>query len=396
MGTHSRFRFGSAGESHGEAILAILEGIPFGLALDVAAIDAELARRQRGFGRSSRQQLEHDRAAVVAGVYHGKSSGAPLVIRVANKDTSIDALPPLHRPRPGHADLAGAIKFGTTDARPVLERASARETVARVAAGAVVRQLLAPLRVACDAFVTRIGDSRSATIDAIAADVDASRARRDASDVGCPDETIAPEMRERITAAGRDGDTLGGEVVAIARGVPAGLGSLMQWDQRLDASIGAAMLSIPSAKGVEIGDAFASSARRGPSAHDSIEPGGAPGRVRRPSNHAGGVEGGMSNGEPIVVRVAFKPLATLRNPLPSVDLRTGGVAPPDPQRSDVCALPAAAVVVEAMLLLVIGAAILDRCDGTTCDDLARSVAAASDARRAALLRSAGIDGGKTP
>ncbi len=372
----TRFAVHTAGESHGSGLLALVEGVPFGLELDVESIDRELSRRQLGYGRSSRMRLEHDRVEVLAGVYHGRTSGAPLVLRIPNVDRSLDALPPLHRPRPGHGDLAGALRFSTTDARPVLERASARETAARVAGGAVAIQVLEAVGVVVDGYVVAIGDSPRAQVPA---DRGALLAARDASDVGCPDPATSIALRERIAAAGAAGDTLGGIVEVVARGMPAGLGSLEQWWTRLDARIGAAMLSIPSAKGCEIGDGFDGARSRGSRVHDPIER-AATGFVR-PSNRAGGIEGGMSNGEPIVVRVALKPLSTLKRPLPSVDLRGGSVAEPDPQRSDVCAVPAGAVVAQAMLAIVLADAVRERFSGPTLEDLKGAVARELATRR---------------
>lgn len=360
----SRLRWSTAGESHGEALLAVIEGLPFGLALDLARIDRELARRQAGFGRSSRQQLERDRVEVVAGAYRGATSGAPLVLRVRNKDHSLPTLPPLHRPRPGHADLAGAIKFDTNDARPVLERSSARETVARVAAGAVAKMVLERVGVRVEGFVAAIG---SVVLRDPPGDGFAWIAERDASPVWCPHSATSAAMCDVISAAGAAGDTLGGVVEVRAAGVPAGLGSLMQAGTRLDATLAAAVMSVPSVKAVEIGDGIAAAALGGHAVHDPITFDG--GAIRRGSNRAGGIEGGMSNGQPLVVRAYLKPLATTKHAMASVDLRDGTSAPSDPQRSDVCAVPSGAVVVEHVVGLVVLAALLDSVPADTVEDL---------------------------
>lgn len=376
----SRFRWSSAGESHGEALLAVIEGVPFGLELDVARIDRELARRQAGFGRSSRQQLERDRVEIVAGSYHGRSSGAPLVLRVRNKDQSLDALPPLHRPRPGHADLAGAFKFDTNDARPVLERASARETVARVAAGSVAKLLLDRVGIRVEGFVRAIG---SVTLGESPGPGFGWVPDRDASAVWCPHAPTSAAMCDAIRAAGADGDTLGGVVEVRADGVPAGLGSLMCAESRLDAALAAAVMSVPSVKAVELGDGIASASRTGHGVHDAIEFDGATRSIQRPTNRAGGVEGGMSNGQPVIVRAYLKPLATTKRALGSVDLRDGSSAPSDPQRSDVCAVPSGAVVVEHVVGLVVLAALLDVVSADTVEDLDAGFRQWSD-RRAGL------------
>lgn len=360
------FRWSSAGESHGEALLALIEGVPFGLELDTARIDRELARRQAGFGRSSRQQIEQDRVEIVAGAYRGRSSGAPLVLRVRNKDQSLNALPPLYRPRPGHADLAGAIKFDTNDARPVLERASARETVARVAAGSVAKLLLDRVGIRVDGFVSAIG---SVVLGESPGPGFGWVAQRDASPVWCPNESISAAMCELIRAAGADGDTLGGVVEVRAEGVPPGLGSLMRAESRLDAALAAAIMSIPSVKAVELGDGIASASRSGHVVHDPIAFDGATRSIRRSTNRAGGVEGGMSNGQPLVVRAYLKPLATTKRSLGSIDLRDGSPAASDPQRSDVCAVPSGSVVVEHAVGLVVLAALLEVVSADTVEDL---------------------------
>jgi chorismate synthase len=366
------FAVATAGESHGRGLVALVTGLPFGLPLDVAAIDALLARRQAGFGRSSRMTLEHDRVEVLAGLHRGVTAGAPLALFVANVDDSLDRQPAVTRPRPGHADLAGALRFGITDARPVLERASARETAARVAGGAVAMQLLAAVGIAISSRVVAIGGVVAPATSG--EDGSASGAAR-AAETGCDDPAASEAMRAAIREAGAAGDTLGGVVAVRATGVPPGLGSLETWTSRLDGRIAQAMLAIPSAKGVEIGDGFAAAAVRGSAAHDPIAR-DAHG-FQREGNRAGGIEGGMSNGEPIAVRVAFKPLASLRQALPTAELAPGGASgvPAERPRSDVCAVPAAAVVAEAMLAIALATALRERFGGPSLADVVAAVAA---------------------
>jgi chorismate synthase len=373
-----QWRWSTAGESHGEALLAVIEGVPFGLELDVERIDRELARRQLGFGRSARQRLEQDRVEIVAGAYHGRASGAPLVLRVRNKDQSLSTLPPLHRPRPGHADLAGAFKYDTNDARPVLERASARETVARVAAGAVAKMVLQRVGIRVEGFVTAIGP---VLLTASPPDGLDWLVQRDASPVWCPDTSTSAAMCEVIRSAGANGDTLGGVVEVRAFGVPPGLGSLMRASSRLDARLAAAVMSVPSVKALELGDGIASATRSGHDVHDSIGFRPESGQLVRGSNRAGGVEGGMSNGQPLVVRAYLKPLATTKRALDSVDLRDGATAPSDPQRSDVCAVPSGAVVIEHVVGLVVLESLLDAVPADTIEDLDEGFRRWSERRR---------------
>ena len=362
--------FRSAGESHGPAIVALLEGFPAGFAPDLAAIDADLARRQGGFGRSSRMRLEQDRVEFVGGLVRGLTTGAPLVLRVANRDTSLAEKPPIHRPRPGHADLAGAYKYLTDDARPILERASARETCARVAAGSLCAQLLSQQRITTAAWVDGIAG--------VAAEIDPEddlrkiAAARAKSRVACPDLVLSRAMEAAISAAGAAGDSVGGTFVVVADGVPPGLGSCAQWDERIDGRLGQALLSIPAVKGVELGLGFELARRRGSESHDLIRFGrrGRFGAIIRGSNRAGGIEGGMTNGERIVVRAAMKPIATLRRPLESVDLRRKSKCVAAFERADVCAVPAASVIGEAMVRLELLRAFLGKFGGDTVVELA--------------------------
>jgi chorismate synthase len=377
-----RLQVRTAGESHGRGMLAWIGGFPAGFPLDTGRIDAMLARRQAGHGRSARQRLEQDRVDVLAGVVGGKTSGAPIVLAVWNKDQSLQERPPLERPRPGHGDLAGGQKFLVTDMRPVLERASARETAARVAAGALAADLLAHLGVEMIGHVLQVGAARAAAgVKVSLADLPSLRRRRDRSPFACLDGRAEPAMRRAVDRARRAGDTLGGRIELRALGVPPGLGGLTGWDSRLDARLGAAMLSIPAIKAVEIGDGAASAGEPGSAVHDAVLPPGATGPRRR-GNRAGGIEAGMSNGQDVVVRASMKPLATLTRPLPSWDYGADRAGPAFVERSDVTAVPAASVVGEAMLALVLLDALLEKTGG----DSLGEVRAAADRHRRAVAR----------
>ncbi|MCX8007471.1 MAG: chorismate synthase [Coriobacteriia bacterium] len=359
-------RYVTAGESHGRALVAIVSDVPAGVPLDAAAIDRDLARRQHGYGRGGRMAIERDAVQILSGVRFGRTIGSPVALVIANRDwdqwldvMAVSGEPnPRARvtaPRPGHADLAGVLRIGADDVRDVLERASARETAARVAAGAVAKSLLAELGVRVVSFVTRIGGVALET-EPDPREVDQSAV--DGSPVRCPDEGVSAAMQAEIDAARADGESLGGVFVVAAVGVVPGLGGYAEAGQRLDARIGSAILSIPAIKGVEIGDGFASASRPGSAVHDSIlyEEGRG---IVRPTNRAGGIEGGMTNGEPVVVRAAMKPIPTLMRPLPSVDLDTMKPVDAAKERSDVCAVPAAAVVAEAELAMVLADAYQD-------------------------------------
>jgi chorismate synthase len=368
-------RFLTAGESHGPGLSIIVDGVPAGLAIDGAAIDADLRRRQLGYGRGARQRIEHDRARITGGVRHGRTTGAPVALWIENRDAvnweRVMSVTPLAegpdavtRLRPGHADLAGALKYGHEDVRDVIERASARETAARVAAGGIARAILATVGVDVLSETIRIGD--------VTATARFDRAAIEASEVRSGDPAASERMVNAIAAAREAGDTLGGVTAVRASGVIAGLGSYAQWDRRLDGRIAQALASIPSAKGVEFADAFDAAAERGSRVHDPIERRGS--GFGRPRNRAGGLEGGVTNGEDVVVRVAFKPISTLMRPLPSVDLRTGDAAPAHVERSDICIIPAAGVVAEAMLALVLADALCAKFGEDTIDDIAAAVA----------------------
>jgi chorismate synthase len=376
--------FLTAGESHGPCLTAIVEGLPAGLAVDVEAINRDLARRQGGYGRGGRMKIEKDKVDILGGVISGHTTGAPVALRIENRDWpnwrdrwAAGDLPRLSIPRPGHADYAGMVKYGLDDARPVLERASARETAARVAAGALAKQLLAGFDVAVGSAVVEIGGV-VATLPDLSPEGLWSRAS--ASDVHCPDEGAAAQMRAAIDGAREAGDSLGGVFLVVATGVPVGLGSHVHWERRLDARLAMAVMSIQAIKGVEIGPAFENARRPGTQVHDAFErvsepasqearKGPWPRLVTRASNRAGGIEGGTSNGQPIVVRAAMKPIPTTLTPQRSVDLATGEPATTQYQRSDVCAVPAAAVVGEAMVAWVLADALVEKLGGDSLSEM---------------------------
>jgi chorismate synthase len=374
-------RFFTAGESHGPRLVAMLDGVPAGVPIDLAAIDRDLRRRQLGYGRGARQRIERDQARFIGGVRHGRTTGGPVALEIDNRDAPnwekvmsvepvVDPPAPVTRLRPGHADLAGALKFGHGDVRDVIERSSARETAARVGAGAVAKAILALVGTRVASEVAAIGDVESApTWD---------EETVEASEVRCGDAAAAERMVAAITAAREAGDTLGGIVALRATGVVPGLGSYAMWDRRLDGRIAQALLSIQAAKGMEYGDAFAAARQRGSAVHDPIVV--REGRFARTRNRAGGLEGGVTNGADVECRVAFKPISTLMKPLPSVDLATGEPAPAHVERSDVCVIPAAGVVAEAMLALVLADALLEKFG---CDD-AETLVASVERYRARL------------
>jgi chorismate synthase len=372
-------RFLTAGESHGQALVTIVEGLPAGLPLTADYIDRDLRRRQGGYGRSRRQQIEEDHAEILSGVRHGRTLGSPLSLLVRNRVwedwKEVMQVEPyqgearkLTRLRPGHADLVGAMKYGFDDARNVLERASARETAARVAVGAVCRRLLEEFGIAVHSHTVAIGDVEAACQG------EPDWETVEASPVRCADPAAAQRMMEAIDAAREAGDTLGGIFEVWATGVPIGLGSHVHWDRKLDGRLAQAVMSVHAVKGVEIGGGFALARSPGSRAHDVILPpsewGGRP--WRRATNRAGGVEGGVSNGEPIVLRGALKPIATLSNPLPSVDLLTGQTVQAHYERSDVCTVPAAGVIAEAMVCIVLAQALLEKFGGDSLAETKRN------------------------
>ncbi|WP_420633620.1 chorismate synthase [Candidatus Palauibacter sp.] len=380
-------RLTTAGESHGPAVVAVLEGMPAGLALEPGDVARELTRRQGGHGRGGRMRIEKDAGEIFAGVRLGETLGSPIAIRIPNRDfrnwraaMAVEApdveddevLRRVYLPRPGHADLAGMLKYGRRDARDILERASARETAARVAAGAVAKRLLDEFGVRVESHVVRIGPVE-ATAGPLPEDL---LAVADASPVRCIDPQAEADMIEAIDAARRDGDSLGGVFEVVARGVPVGVGSHVTWETRLGGRIGGALMSIHAMKGVEIGMGFEAARTRGSDVHDEIDRDPArpeSGGYRRRRNNAGGLEGGMTTGGDIVARVAMKPLSSLRRPLDSVNTRTGEPAKAIRERSDVCAVPAAGVVGEAMMALVLADAWIEKFAGDTLSDMKDSV-----------------------
>lgn len=362
-------RMTTSGESHGPALVTILEGLPAGLALDQGVIDHELERRQHGIGAGPRMRIEQDEARILGGVMGGVTTGTPLAILIPNRDHEKwqgKEVEPLTVPRPGHADLAAAIKYGYRDLRPGLERASARETAARVAAGAVCKHLLSQFGMIVGGYVTAVGEI---SVDVGKMPYAERIARAEANAVRCPDPRSADAIEALIHQAITGKDTLGGIIEVLALDVPPGLGSNSQWDQRLDARLGAAVLSIQSVKGVEIGPAFENAHISGTHAHDPIRLEAANGELTRPTDRSGGLEGGITTGQPLVVRAALKPIATTLTPQDSVDLYKGLEVPTGYERSDFCHVPRAVPVVEAMIALVLADALLEKLGGDSMADL---------------------------
>jgi chorismate synthase len=372
-------RFTTAGESHGRGLVAILEGIPAGLPLSAERVDAELKRRQGGYGRGARMKIESDRIEWLAGVRAGETLGSPIAMLIWNRDWEHwqDVMAPeadapgaerrrqVTRPRPGHADLAGVLKYDRTDARDILERASARETVARVACGAVCKILLGEFGIEIGSHVVELGGVAAKAISLLPSPLNEAA---DASPLRCLDKEAEAEMIRRIDAAKAAGDTLGGIVEVVALGLPVGLGAHVSWDAKLDGRLAQAMMSIPAVKGVALGLGFEAARRKGSEVHDEILPG-----LARATNRAGGTEGGMTTGEPLVARVAMKPISTLMSPLKTVDLKTGGPAQAQSERSDVTAVPAMGVIAEAMMAIVLAQALLEKFGGDALSELKRNV-----------------------
>jgi chorismate synthase len=377
-------RFFTAGESHGQALVSWISGLPAGVPVDLAFVDRELHRRQLGFGRGGRQRIEHDRADVLAGVRHGRTIGAPIAIRIENRDWpnwekalpiedvegAEDARKSLTAPRPGHADLAGALKFNFHDARYVLERASARETAARVAAGALAKLLLREFGVRVLSHTIGVGRvklERRASwedIEIVCEDLE--------SPLRCVDDETETKMKAEVDHALRAGDSVGGVFEVVARGVPPGLGSHAQWDEKLDGRLAQAVMSIQAVKGVEIGEGVAAAASPGSEVQDEIGYDLEKKRFRRGANRAGGIEGGITNGEDVVVRGYLKPISTLRRPLLSADLVTKEPVKAAYERSDICVVPAAGVAGEAMVAFVLAAAFLEKFGGDSMDETRRN------------------------
>ncbi|HUO76974.1 MAG TPA: chorismate synthase [Thermodesulfovibrionales bacterium] len=379
----SRLRFLTAGESHGKALVGIMEGMPANLSLSPSDMDAELKRRQSGFGRGGRMKIEADHAEIVSGVRWGKTIGSPIALLIENRDhknwlegMSPDgrhqgSIPAVTRPRPGHADLAGVIKYHQQDVRNILERSSARETAMRVALGAVAKKFLSEFGIRVGSYVTQIGDQRSAVSSQQLGEEEFFElfGRAEASSVRCPDEDATREMVQLIEDAMRKGSSLGGVFEVFATGLPVGLGSHIQWDKRLDGKIGGALMSIQAIKGVEIGLGFEMAGGSGSGVMDEIFYHGQKTGFYRKTNNAGGIEGGMTNGMPVLVRAGMKPIPTLRKPLSSVDIISKEPFEAAYERSDVCAVPAASVIGEAMTALVIADAFLEKFGGDSMEEI---------------------------
>jgi len=376
------FRFTTAGESHGRGLVGILEGMPAGLPVSAERVNAELKRRMGGYGRGARMKIESDQIEWLAGVRAGETLGSPIAMLVWNRDWEHwqDVMAPeadvadrgaerrrqVTRPRPGHADLAGSLKYDRQDARDILERASARETVARVACGAVCKLLLEQFGIEIGSHVAELGGVAAKYLSPLPSPLNEAA---DASPVRCLDPDAEREMIARIDAAKAAGDTVGGVVEVVALGAPVGLGSHVSWDRKLDGRLAQALMSIPAVKGVELGLGFEAARRKGSEVHDEILPG-----LARATNRAGGTEGGMTTGEPLVLRVAMKPISTLMSPLKTVDLKTGAPAQAQSERSDVTAVPAMGVIAEAMVALVLAQALLEKFGGDALSEVKRNVA----------------------
>ena len=382
-------RFSTAGESHGKALVALVEGLPAGLPVTAESVDRDLARRMQGYGRGARMKIERDRIEWLSGVRAGETLGSPVAMLIPNRDWANweDVMAPeapepgelrrrrVTRPRPGHADLAGVLKYDRLDARDILERASARETTARVAAGALAKRLLEEFGVEIGSHVTSLGGVSATAPPELPVPLNEAA---DRSEVRVLDSEVEGEMTRRIDQAKKAGDTLGGEVEVIARGVVTGLGSHVSWDRKLDGRLAGMLMSIPAVKGVEIGMGFEAARRPGSEVHDAIDrpgplvEGDTRAGFRRRSNNAGGLEGGITTGEPLVLRVAMKPISTLMSPLPTVDLSSGQPANAQSERSDVTAVPAMGVITEAVVALVLADAMLEKFGGDSLAEMRRN------------------------
>ena len=360
-------RFLTAGESHGPAMTAILDGMPAGLPLDAAVIDFELARRQRGYGSGGRMKIEKDVVRILAGVMGGETIASPIALLVTNADHSKwkgKAVDAMTAPRPGHADLTGAVKYGYRDLRPALERASARETAMRVAVGAICKHYLSQFGILLGGYVRAIGEIEA---DLEGQDFRASFKAAEGSEVRCPDPVAAGKMRALIEKVIRAKDTLGGIIEIVALNLPVGLGSYTQWDRRLEARLAQAVLSVQAMKGVEIGEAFENARLPGTQAHDAIRLNGT--NLERRTNRAGGMEGGVTNGQPLVIRVAMKPIATTLTPQATVDLATQEETRTRYERSDFCPVPRAVPILEAMVAFVLAGALIEKLGGDSLEEM---------------------------
>jgi len=392
MGAHVALRYLTAGESHGKALVAIVEGLPAGLPVSAEQVDRDLGRRMMGYGRGARMKIERDRIEWLSGVRAGETLGSPVAMLIHNRDWSnwedvmaAEGTPgeerrrQVFRPRPGHADLVGVLKYDRQDARDILERASARETAARVAAGALGRRLLEEFGVDIGSHLVSLGGIRAMPPAALPLPLNAAA---DRSEIRVLDPEVEEQIIRRIDQAKKEGDTLGGECEVVVRGLPAGLGSHVHWDRKLDGRLAGALMSIQAVKAVEIGMGFEASRRPGSEVHDSIDASATPGRpaaapalrggYRRRSNNAGGLEGGMTTGEPLIIRVGMKPIATLMAPLPTIDLRTGLPAKAQSERSDVTAVPAMGVIAEALTAFVLADALVEKFGGDSLREMQRN------------------------
>jgi chorismate synthase len=389
-----RFRFSTAGESHGKALIALVEGLPAGLPVSAEWVDRDLLRRMQGYGRGARMKIERDHVEWIAGIRAGETLGSPVAMLIPNRDwgnwedvmAHEAAAEPgelrrrrVTRPRPGHADLVGVLKYDRVDARDILERASARETTARVAAGALARRLLEEFGVEIGSHVVSLGGIMAATPAELPVPLNEAA---DRSEIRVLDRAVEAAIIARIDQAKKAGDTLGGEIEVVARGVVVGLGSHVSWDRKLDGRLAGMLMSIPAVKAVEIGMGVETARRPGSQVHDPIDPSGpapprggdARGGFRRRSNNAGGLEGGITTGEPVVIRVAMKPISTLMSPLPTVDLTSGQPASAQSERSDVTAVPAMGVIAEALTAIVLADAMLEKFGGDSLAEMRRNFA----------------------
>jgi len=362
-------RFLTSGESHGPSLTTILDGMPAGLAITPDIINKELTRRQQGYGSGGRMKIEKDTAQILGGVMGGETTGAPIALLVQNDDHvkwKNKAVEPMTAPRPGHADLTGAVKYGYKDLRPALERASARETTMRVATGAVCKHFLAQFGILVGGYVSSIGEIQTDFGDM---PFEERFARAEESDVRCPIESSAIQMRAEIEKTIHGKNTLGGVLEIVALNLPVGLGSFVQWDKRLEAKLAMALMSVQAIKGVEVGDAFENAKRIGTQAHDPINLQPSTFNLQRPSNRAGGIEGGVSNGQPIIIRAAMKPIATTLHPQPTVDLASGTDSPTKYERSDFCPVPRAVPILEAMVAFVLADALIEKLGGDSINEM---------------------------
>jgi len=362
-------RFLTAGESHGPSLTTILDGLPAGLSLSPDIINKELARRQQGYGSGGRMKIEKDTVQILGGVMGGETTGAPIALLVQNDDHvkwKGKAIEQMTAPRPGHADLTGAVKYGYKDLRPALERASARETTMRVAAGAVCKHFLAQFGIIVGGYVSSIGEVQTDFDDM---PFEERFTRAEESDVRCPVESSANQMRAEIEKTIHGKNTLGGVLEIVALNVPVGLGSFVQWDRRLEAKLALAIMSVQAIKGVEVGDAFENAKRIGTQAHDPINLQPSTFDIQRSTNRAGGTEGGISNGQPIIIRAAMKPIATTLLPQPTVDLASGTESPTKYERSDFCPVPRAVPILEAMVAFVLADALLEKLGGDSLNEM---------------------------